>query len=112
MDNAPQPEPINIPVDFSDASRAPIFYANLFVIQQQQEQEFIITIGQAAPVLLSDPQTQMRQAEEMGTVPIKTIARFAVTEHRLAQLIDILQGNLTHARQSRGEGGDDGNVSQ
>ena len=85
---------IPVPLVYVGIDDVPILYANQFIIQHQQD-EFIISIGQVSPpVLLGDEAEQREQAERLSYVPVKVVARLALTRQRLTELIAVLQSNL------------------
>ncbi len=92
-----------IPLVWVGIEDVPILFANQFV-SQFQETEFLLTIGQVAPPLILEPMTDEALAR-MGPVPVRPIARFAITPAAFEQLVDVLQRNLEHRRQIfEGEG--------
>lgn len=89
--------PIQIPVAFIGAEDIPVLYANQFVVTHNG-QEFILVVGQITPpLLLGTPEQQAEQAKLLSFVPIKTVARFAMTRERMEQLIKVLQEHLKQA---------------
>ena len=89
-------DPIQVPVLFVGADDTPILYVNQFVVQHQQN-EFIITVGQIAPpMLLGTEEQQRQQAKQIAYVPVKVVARLALTKARLKELISVLETNLAN----------------
>jgi len=83
-----------IPIVISGAEDVSIHFANQFVIQHQQN-EFILTVGQMSPpILLGSEEERREQAKQISFVPVKVIARIAMTRERLVELISVLQQNL------------------
>jgi hypothetical protein len=69
----------------------PILLVNQTLGQIGQQGEVILTFGQVTlPVLLGDPEQQRQQASEIPSVPIKPVARVALTRAGLEDLIRIL----------------------
>jgi hypothetical protein len=69
----------------------PILLANQVIGQVGQHGEVILSFGQTAPpVLLGDPEQQREQAKEIPSVPIKPVARLALTREGLDDVIRIL----------------------
>jgi len=94
----------SVPLAFIGADETPMLYANHFVIQNQQN-EFILTVGQIAPpMLMGTDEEKAEQLEQVDYVPVKVVARIVVTETRLKELIDVLQTNLK-GYQERTRGG-------
>lgn len=87
-------EEVALPLFFIGAEDIPIVLSNLQVIQHVQ-QEFIITFGQfSPPIVLGTPEEQMEQAKSKPYLPVKTVARVAMSPQRVADLIKALQENL------------------
>jgi len=70
-----QPRPSG---EWGEIDETPILFANEFLIQQQPD-EFFVTIGQATG---------------LAPAPVYTIARVALTRHRLTELISLLENRL------------------
>ena len=86
--------PIALPLVFVGAEDVPILYANVFVAQFQQD-ELLLTVGQVAPpILLGDEGERREQAERLSYVPVKVMARLALTRDRMAELLGVIQDNL------------------
>jgi hypothetical protein len=81
---ARQPRPSG---EWSEIDETPILFANEFLIQHQPD-EFFVTIGQASG---------------LAPTPVYTIARVALTRHRLTELISLLEHRLAeHDREAAG----------
>jgi hypothetical protein len=86
-----QPERLEVPIIWVGVEDAQILFANQFLGQVEQ-QEIVLTFGQLTPpVLLGPPERRVQQVERLGYVPVKTVARFAMTRARLEELIGVLQ---------------------
>ena len=95
-------EQIELPLFFIGSEDVPIVLSNLQVIQHVQ-QEFIITFGQfSPPIVLGSPEEQMEQAKSKQYLPVKTVARVAMSPQRVADLIKALQENLNAWTSSQG----------
>ena len=95
-------EQIELPLFFIGSEDVPIVLSNLQVIQHVQ-QEFIITFGQfSPPIVLGSPEEQMEQAKSKQYLPVKTVARVAMSPQRVADLIRALQENLNTWKSSKG----------
>jgi hypothetical protein len=64
--------------EWNEIDETPILFANEFLIQHQPD-EFFVTIGQATG---------------LAPAPLYTIARVALTRHRLTELISLLEDQL------------------
>jgi len=86
-------EQVGVPIAFLGIEDVPVLYANHFIIQHNQN-EFILSVGQLSPpILLGTPEEQAEQARQLSYVPVKIVARLAMTRQRLSELIGILQTN-------------------
>lgn len=95
-------EQIELPFFFIGSEDIPIVLSNLQVIQHVQ-QEFIITFGQfSPPVVLGTPEEQMEQMKSKPYLPVKTVARVAMSPQRVGDLIKALQDNLAKWKASQG----------
>jgi hypothetical protein len=87
-------EPIQVPIVFIGADEIPVHYANQFVVQHEQN-EFFLTVGTVTPpILLGSEEERLRQASQLSYIPIRVVARIAMTRDRLTELIGVLQANL------------------
>jgi len=85
---------ISLPIVRVGLEDVPIHFINDFTIQHDKG-EFFLTVGQLQPpILLGTLEERKKQAEKLGYVPIKIVARFGLTPRRLKELIDVLQENL------------------
>lgn len=95
-----------IPLAWLDVDAVPIFLANQFVCQFNQD-EFILTIGQMVPpAIVGTPEEQAEQVEQVDFVPVKPLARIAFTRARLFELVQVLEANreqYDRVRQQRNE---------
>lgn len=86
---------IALPLLFVGMEEVPILYANHFLVQHQQGGEFIITVGQVqGPPLLGTREERIEQAKRLAYVPIRVVARLALTRERMAELIGALEENV------------------
>ncbi|WP_146063611.1 hypothetical protein [Streptomyces sp. SM11] len=72
--------------------------ANQFIVSMSlpnaigQSDAIHLTMGQADPPIVSGSPEQMEeQLRELGTIPVETLGRYALTRARLSELIQILQ---------------------
>lgn len=95
---------VALPIVYVGAEDVPILFANQFVIQHSQ-QEFFLTVGPLQPpILLGKPEEVQEQVKRLGYVPVKVVARLALTEQRLRELIKVLEAHLTRFDEAREEG--------
>lgn len=95
-------EQVALPFFFLGSEDVPIVLSNLQVVQHVQ-QEFIITFGQfSPPVVLGTPEEQMEQVKSKPYLPVKTVARVAMSPQRVGDLIKALQENLDRWKASQG----------
>ena len=77
----PEPETVTVEVEWSDVEAIPILLGNVFMVNQTHEHEFVLTIGQLAPVIVGATlEEKQRRIREAGKLPIRTLGRFALTD--------------------------------
>lgn len=87
-------EELRLPLSLSDFDESPILLANHFLVQFQED-EFVLALSQVTgPPLVGTPEQIRAQARELRHVPVHTLARVALTRHRLTELIALLQEKL------------------
>jgi hypothetical protein len=87
---------IQVPVVWAGVEDVPILYANTFISQFDPAATggFIVTIGQLTPpALIGTPDQVREQAEQVSFVPVRAVARIAMTRSKLDELIALLQLN-------------------
>lgn len=90
-----------IPLSWVGLEDVPLFFANQFICQFNQD-EFILTIGQMAPpALLGDEEQRTRQLEQLDQIPVRPLARIAFTPSRLVELINVLEANRWQYEQAQ-----------
>lgn len=95
-------EEIALPFFFIGTEDVPIQLSNIQVIQHVR-QEFIITFGQfAPPLVLGSPQEQREQVKGKPYLPVKTVARLAMSPERALDLIKALQDNYDKWKATEG----------
>ena len=101
----------DIPLTWVNVDDVPVFFANQYVCQFNQD-EFILTFGQMTPpMLLGELEDRADQLEQLEYVPVKPLARVAFTYSRLVELIQVLEINREQYEQvqrmsNEGMGGD------
>ncbi len=89
------PQSIQLQLAWVGYDETPIVYANQFLIQFQPEGSFVIGIGQATPpALVGTPEQIAAQLAELEFVPVRPLARVAITEAKIRELIQALSANL------------------
>ena len=83
---------MHLSVSWEGVDDVPILFVNQVLGQVGQQAEVILTFGQLAPpALLGETREErMRQARDLTHIPIKPIARLAMTRAGLEQLVDVL----------------------
>ena len=101
----------DIPLTWVNVDDVPVFFANQYVCQFNQD-EFILTFGQMTPpMLLGELEDRADQLEQLEYVPVKPLARVAFTYSRLVEIIQVLEINREQYEQvqrmsNEGMGGD------
>ena len=84
-------EGLTIRLVWDGVENVAIVLANQVIGQVGQQGEVILTFGQTAPpILLGDVDQQREQAKEIPFLPIKPVARLAITRAGLDDFIRIL----------------------
>lgn len=74
----------------------PVFFANQFICQFTLD-EFVVSVGQMVPPPnLGDPD----QGGQADHIPVRALARVALTYQRLVELINVLQANREQYEQA------------
>lgn len=90
----PEDEGKAIPLTWVGPDEVPVVMANHF-ISQFHDDGFVLTFGQVAPpIILGSEEQQREQLEALAFVPVRPLARFALTEQRVRELIKLLTDNL------------------
>ncbi|MDY6917620.1 MAG: hypothetical protein SVP26_06690 [Chloroflexota bacterium] len=85
---------VRLPIVRVGLDEVPIEFVNDFVVQHDRG-EFFLTVGQLQPpIVLGTREERKEQAERLGYLSVKVVARFGLTRRRLEELIGVLQENL------------------
>jgi hypothetical protein len=103
---AKEPEGVAIPVVWVGGDEAPILLANQGRgCELPDGQEHLIVL-ELTDELLGTEDERRAQAQELSFIPVKVLARFALTRSRLEELVRVLQETLEnhdkHREQGRG----------
>jgi hypothetical protein len=86
------PEEVSLRLRWVGTEEVPIQFVNRFTGQPGELGEVVVILGQAAlPPFLGTPEQQAEQARQVEYVPIKTIARIALTRTGAEQLATMLR---------------------
>ena len=95
-------EGVDIPLVVTGEDEVPILFVN-FAAVGHEKSEFILTFGQMTqPLLLGSPEERVRQAKQLGAVPLRIVARLGMTHQRMAALAQALNENLSRYEQGKG----------
>ena len=95
-------ELVEIPLVLTGQHEVPIFFSNWASVQHEKS-EFVITFGQYTPPLIVGSTEQQRdQARATVAVPVKVVARIALTHQRMVELGAALQQNLQNYERRKG----------
>src|SRR5215210_6526288 len=91
---------ISIPLAYIGAEDVPILYANNFVLQFERD-EFVLVIAQhTMPIILHGTDEEKREAvRKIPYVPVKVVARVAMSRARTRELRDLLDRQLEQEEQ-------------
>jgi hypothetical protein len=96
---------VAIPLAWVGLDDAPITYVNQMILQMGEPNhpsEFLLTFGQLhPPVLLGDPDQNQAQLQAMPYVPVRVVAKLALSEQRVRELHGVIEkvlGNFDQAQ--------------
>jgi hypothetical protein len=73
----------------------PVHFVNQFIGQVDDQADILISFGVATPPLaLGTPQEQAEQLDRLSFIPIKPVARFALSRDRLVEFMQAMQATL------------------
>ncbi len=92
------PEGVNPPIVWVGVDDVPIVFVNQTIGQVGQQTEVILTFGQLAPpaILAETREERERQVKSLTHIPIKPVARLALTKTGLEELVGVLQQTLVN----------------
>jgi hypothetical protein len=97
----PEHEDKAVPLAWVGPDEVPVVLANQFISQFHHD-GFVLTVGQVTPpIILGSDEQQRDQLEALTFVPVRPLARFALTEQRVRELIKLLTDNLAMYEASR-----------
>jgi hypothetical protein len=90
------PEGVPFPVAWEGVEDVPVLFVNQVLGQVGQQAEVVLTFGQLTPpAILGETQAEReRQIGDWPRIPIKPVARFALTREGLEQLVTVLHQTL------------------
>jgi hypothetical protein len=92
------PKSVDLPVVWTGVDDVPMVFVNQILGQVGQQSEIILTFGQFAPpaILAGTQEERERQVKALTHIPIKPVARLALTRTGLEQLVDVLHQTLAN----------------
>jgi hypothetical protein len=91
-----------LPVSWVGYDEVPIVYANQFLLQIQPEGSFVMAVGQSTPpALLGTLEEIAAQVSQVEFVPVRTLARVALTEQKARDLVAVLEAALSNSEKLR-----------
>ena len=97
-----QPPPADIPLAWVGFDEEQVVLVNQFLLQTQPDQSIVFGLGQAiAPPKLGDPDQVAQQVAQIEFIPVRTLARVAMTEVKLRELSAMLDAHLSKVDQAR-----------
>lgn len=86
-----------VPTIWEGAEDIPVVAVNQFHLQQNAEDGVLLMIGMLTmPLLSADVEERQAQIASVAYVPIRTEARFMLTEHRARELSELLVKLVKH----------------
>ena len=106
-DEPEQPDGVAVPIIWVGVDDVPVVFANQFVAQVDRGEVFL-TVGQLVPPAIIGASEEERrvQAENLQYVPVKPVARIAMTPTRLRELVSILEITVSNHSQQEEQFGD------
>jgi hypothetical protein len=97
----PVPEGFQLSLTWIDVDKVPIQFINSMLTQLDELGEIILTFGQATPPVLTGTTAEenRKQLERIAYVPVRPVARFAVSRSRLEQFLGFLSTALVQQDQ-------------
>ena len=88
-----------IPTAWVGVDEIDTLFTNVFVTQVSHSGDFILTFGELIqPMLSGTREEQLDQLSRMPFVPIRPVARLALSEKRLAELGQVIESMLKQYR--------------
>ena len=98
------PQSLEVPLSWVGYDEVPIVYANQFLVQFTPEEGFVLGIGQAtAPPMVGTPEQVKAQAEQIEFIPVRVLARIAMTQPKLQELIATLEANARNFERAKAQ---------
>jgi hypothetical protein len=90
------PEGVPFPIAWEGVDDLPVLFVNQVLGQVGQQTEVVLTFGQLTPpAILGETQAEReQQIRDVTRIPIKPVARLALTRAGLEQLITVLHQTL------------------
>lgn len=102
-----------VPLTWGSVEHLPVLAANQFVVQisagpSPEYDEFIVTVGYAAPpIIIGPPEAREATLREVQNVEVKPLARFGMSRARLAELGKLASDMATAARPGTEKAGEE-----
>jgi hypothetical protein len=92
------PESVSFPIAWEGVDDLPVLFVNQVLGQIGHQSEVVLTFGQVTPpAIVGDTQAEReQQIKEVTRIPIKPVARFALTREGLEQLVTVLHETLAN----------------
>ncbi|MDP2328877.1 MAG: hypothetical protein Q8M79_12435 [Dehalococcoidia bacterium] len=85
---------IRLALSWEGAENLPILFADQFSVMFLREDQFVLTIGQVSPPVLTGTEQEVAaQASTIDSVSIRPLARLFLTRSTLDDLVDVLARN-------------------
>jgi len=86
---------VTVPLVWVGLEEAPVRFVNQ-TMSTIHGDSFFVSLGTLLPPpILGTAEEQRRQAENLSSVPVQTVARFGLTHEGMKDLVNILTENLT-----------------
>lgn len=99
----------SVPIVWTGGEQLDVIKVNQYLSQVDHAGDVFLTFGtMTPPVILAETAEEFQaQAEAIGYVPVRTVARLSLSPTSLGELVEVLQRTLstTQAREQRGQEG-------
>lgn len=85
---------VRVPLDFRGHEDMPLAYATTVVVQHTQDEFVLSFFSVAPPILLGEPEHVRQKQDELNAIPARCVARIVMSPSRMAQLVEVVKGNL------------------
>jgi hypothetical protein len=96
---------VELPVFWVGVDEMPTTKINQYIVQIDSGGDTFLTVGTLTPPLLTadNPEEMRKQAEAIGFVPIRGVAKFSLSAKGVRELVQVLQNGLRMLEQQEAQ---------